>query len=62
MKKLSELNDDLWLFSERTDELEKVRSVRWYVEHREENLGTYHTVSFKDGERLSLVELVDIEN
>lgn len=62
MKKLSELNDNRFLFSHRTDEIVTADSVREYIECGEENLGDYHTVSFHDGEGLSLVEPVDIQS
>lgn len=62
MRKLSELSDNMFLFSHRTDELVIASSVREYIEYGEENLGEYHTVRFLDGGAISLIEQVDIEN
>lgn len=62
MKNLSELSDNMFLFSHRTDELVIASSVREYIKCGEENLGKYHTIKFLDGGAISLVDPVDIRN
>jgi len=62
MRKLSELDSGMFLFSERTDELVTVGSVKKYLDCGEEDLGNYHTVRFIDGEGITLVNQVDINN
>lgn len=62
MKKISELSDNMFLFSHKTDELVIASRVREYIEDGEENLGKYHTIRFLDGGAISLVDPVDTQN
>lgn len=62
MKKLSELNDGMLVFSERTDELLTADTIREYIECGEEMVGGYHTIRFIGGGSFNLVEEVDVNN
>jgi hypothetical protein len=62
MKKLSELYEGTLLFSERTDEVVLVGTVREYIECGEEMTGDYHTIRFIGGGSFNLVEKVDVNN